>query len=160
MIKVLLFSVIGLIVGGGMGVGGAMFLAPAPSEQEGSSEEVSAESEEEEEEEGESELAYADFSEQFIVPLMSGDTVEALMVISISLEVNALDLERVYDREPKLRSAFLQSLFNHANNGGFSGNFTQFSTMASLKRELLYVAQDVVGETVSDILILDAVRQE
>lgn len=156
MIKVILFSVIGLIVGGGMGVGGAMFLSPPPSD----SEMVSGDTVSEPQDEEESERAYADFSEQFIIPLMSDDAVEALMVVSISLEVNALDLQRVHDHEPKLRAAFLQSLFNHANNGGFSGNFTHFSTMASLKRELLYVAQDVVGETVSDILILDAVRQE
>jgi len=156
MIKVLIFSILGLVVGGGLGFGGGMFLFPAEPAAEAVESTPADDSDTVEAEE----VAYADFSEQFIIPLILDDEVDALMILSISLEVDASILETVFDQEPKLRSEFLQSMFNHANNGGFTGNFTQFSAMASLKRELLAIAQNVLGPAVNSVLILDAVRQD
>ena len=66
----------------------------------------------------------------------------------------------MHQLEPKIRDRFLQVLFNHANNGGFAGNFTDFRYMKSLKDELLRNAQVVAGNAVTDILILDLVRQD
>lgn len=156
MIKIMIFALVGLTVGGGIGFGGSLFLFPPP---EASADSVESLSEEAEDQEPEN-VAYAEFADQFIIPLMTQDEIEGLMVLSISIEVAEESLQTVYDHEPKLRSEFLQSLFNHANNGGFSGNFTLFDPMVSLRRELLAIAKNVVGDSVQDVLILDAIRQK
>ena len=176
--KKLLLPVILLLLGVGGGVGAGIMLAP-PSEDEAISvdddgtdtenavsEEVeaSAEPEEEEPEEGGDESAgaveYLNMSNQFIVPLVEGGNVNGIVVISISLEVVEGSIAAVNLLEPKIRDRFLQVLFNHANNGGFDGNFTDFRYLKSLKEELLRNARVINGENVTDVLILDLVRQE
>ena len=93
------------------------------------------------------------------MPIVGDTDVEAMVVLSISIEVDETGLQGVYDKEPKLRAMFLQSLFNHANNGGFDANFTAFSAMDSLRRELRQVARTEAGQAVRDVLILDVIRQ-
>ena len=66
----------------------------------------------------------------------------------------------VYEREPKLRDAFLRVMFDHANAGGFDGAFTNSNQMDVLRRALREVAQKTIGPTASDVLILDIVRQD
>ncbi|MBS8271737.1 flagellar basal body-associated protein FliL, partial [Halomonas litopenaei] len=51
-------------------------------------------------------------------------------------------------------------MFDHANNGGFSGNFTTGTKMRALRNELLRVAQDISGPSVTDVLVIDLVRQD
>ena len=154
MLKLVLFSLVGFGVGAGIGTGGGMILFP-PEDIAVTEEEAVVP-----EEEVVENVAYANFADQFIIPVMNDDEIESLMILSIAIEVDADYLQDVYDREPKLRAEFLQSLFNHANLGGFSGNFTQFSPMASLRRELFMIAQNEAGSAVQDVLILDAVRQD
>jgi len=72
----------------------------------------------------------------------------------------AIFLAPAEPEEPKIRDKFLQVLFNHANNGGFSGNFTEFRYLQSLKDELLRNAKLVTQGDVTDVLILDLVRQD
>jgi len=68
---------------------------------------------------------YVRLNNQFIVPVVLNEKVNALMVLSLSIEVSKGQTQAVFDREPKLRDAFLQVLFNHANSGGFRGAFTE-----------------------------------
>ena len=179
----LLIPIILLVVGVGGGVGAAIMLAPAPEEvtEEGElpsdgeeaaaadGEEVAEESlasgeeaaAEEEESDGETKpVEFLNMTNQFIVPLVKEGVVNGLVVVSISLEVTEGTIAAVHQLEPKIRDRFLQVLFNHANNGGFAGNFTDFRYMKSLKDELLRNAQVVAGNAVTDILILDLVRQD
>ena len=67
---------------------------------------------------------YVKLNNQFVVPVVEDGRVAAMVVLSLSLEVEAGNTEAVYQREPKLRDAFLQVLFDHANVGGFCGSFT------------------------------------
>ncbi len=62
--------------------------------------------------------------------------------------------------EPKLRDVFLRVLFDHANAGGFSGSFTKTTRMNTLRMGLLEAAQKALGPVVSDVLIVDVVRQD
>ena len=158
MIKTLIFGLVGLIVGGGVGFGGGTFFFASTEGISGESSSVSAGDVETIAEDVE--LEYANFSNQFIVPLIEGSDVGANMILSLALEVEAAGLAEIYEKEPKLRALFLQSLFNHANNGGFDGTFTDFSTTASLKRELFDIAKSHGGDMVKNVLILDMVRQE
>lgn len=103
---------------------------------------------------------YLRLNNQFVVPLLQEGEVDSLVMLSLSVEVPAGQEEQVLLREPKLRDAFLQVLFDHANTGGFDGLFTAQSAMRELRAALLAGAQDEVGPLVTDVLILDIVRQD
>lgn len=103
---------------------------------------------------------FVKLNNQFVVPVIDGDDVAALVILSLTLEVRNGAGEAVFAAEPKLRDSFLQVLFNHANARGFDGAFTQTSRMAGLRRALLEPARAILGETVSDVLIVDIVRQD
>jgi hypothetical protein len=83
-----------------------------------------------------------------------------MVVLSLSLEVEAGSTEAVYQREPKLRDVFLQVLFDHANVGGFSGSFTDGSNLVVLRTSLKEAAALVLGTSVKDVLITDIARQD
>ncbi len=103
---------------------------------------------------------FARLSNQFIVPVVKGDKVVSLVVLSLTLEVEPGGTETVFATEPRLRDSFLRVLFDHANVGGFDASFTQSGTMTLLRRSLLEAATATLGQTVRDILIVDIVRQE
>lgn len=103
---------------------------------------------------------YVKLNNQFVVPVVQNGRVAALVILSISLEVTAGTTEKVYQVEPKLRDGFLQVMFDHANAGGFMGTFTDGSNMILLREALHEVAQSTLGADVSDVLIVDIVRQD
>lgn len=107
-----------------------------------------------------SEPEYVKLNNQFVVPVVAGGRVTALVVMSVSLQVGAGGRETVFAREPKLRDSFLQVLFDHANAGGFDGIFTTAENLRTLRMALLEAARSVLGETVTDILIIDMMRQD
>jgi hypothetical protein len=102
---------------------------------------------------------YVALQRQMIVPIVSDDQVISLVVLSLSIEVEAGFTNDVYDREPKLRDAFLQVLFRHANTGGFSGDFTSGEKMADLRRALNSAAAQVLGPVAIQVLVTDILRQ-
>jgi flagellar protein FliL len=108
----------------------------------------------------ETDFEYVKLNNQFIVPVVNEGKVAALVVMSLSIEVTAGQKETVFVREPKLRDAFLQVLFAHANSGGFDGKFTTGEKMDDLRGSLFEVATIVLGSAASDVLIIDIVRQD
>lgn len=163
--KLLLIPIICLVLGVGGGVGAGIFLLPTPEPDsdaeaiEGEPDEVSVGDNDTHGDELPTGVEYVDLSNQFIVPILVDGRVAAIVILAIGLELKEGTMQEVMLSEPKLRAAFLQTLFNHANNGGFDGNFTDFSTVETLKRELLLVAQSISGRSVSDVLVLDMVKQ-
>ncbi|MFV2002568.1 MAG: flagellar basal body-associated FliL family protein, partial [Paracoccaceae bacterium] len=107
-----------------------------------------------------SSLEYVKLNNQFIIPVVNDGQVVSLVVMSLNLEVAAGGRELVYQREPKLRDVFLQVLFDHANAGGFDGAFTSGSNMTQLRDALRESAKKTLGETLTDVLIVDVVRQD
>jgi len=103
---------------------------------------------------------YVKLNNQFVVPVMSDGRVSSLVVVSLSLEVTPGQVERVYDMEPKLRDGMLQVLFDHANSGGFNGSFTDGANLVLLREALLETALRIFGKDVTDVLIVDIVRQD
>jgi len=102
---------------------------------------------------------FVKLNNQFIVPIVTGGGVEALVILSLSLEVKAGSSNAVYAMEPKLRDSFLQILFDHANAGGFAGAYTNSNNLDVLRAALLEAAKGSLGETVANVLITDIVRQ-
>ena len=103
---------------------------------------------------------YVKMNNQFVVPVVKDGRVDALVVLTLSLEVEAGNTEAVYLREPKLRDTFLQVMFDHANVGGFSGSFTDGSNLIVLRTSLKEAAAMIMGTTVRDVLITDIARQD
>lgn len=161
--KALLVPILMLLVGVGAGVGAGMVLAPAeppPEEAHGEGEGGHAGEAAGHGEEAEPLTEFARLNNQFIVPVVKGEAVVALVVLSITLEVDAGSTESVFSQEPRLRDSFLRVLFDHANVGGFDAGFTQAGTMAILRNGLKEAARDALGPLVRDVLIVDIVRQE
>lgn len=103
---------------------------------------------------------YVRMNNQFIVPILEGGRVASMVVLSLSLEVTPGSSEAVYAREPKIRDAFLQVLFDHANSGGFRGSFTDGQNLVLLRRALAEQARLVLGDAVTDVLITEIARQD
>ncbi len=67
---------------------------------------------------------YVKLPNQFVVPVMAKGKVGAMVILSLSLEVEQGTTQEVYEIEPKLRDVLLQVMFDHANSGGFTGAYT------------------------------------
>lgn len=166
----LLIPVILLLLGIGGGVGAAMFLLPSPDNSVemtdlaaapcGDPLDGVAPASHAEPATAVATRDYARMNNQFVVPVVSDGRIAAMVVLSISLEVVGGTQDSVFAAEPKLRDAFLQTLFDHANNGGFEGAFTNATNMRNLRAALRVVARDIVGADVIDVLIVDILRQD
>ena len=109
---------------------------------------------------GPSQMSYYRFPSQFFVPVMHGDRLDGMMVLTLTVEMPAEVQEDVFKKEFRLRDAFLRTLLIHANTGGFDGNFTADPAQQRLRTALLTAAQAAAGPDVQRILIEYIVRQE
>jgi hypothetical protein len=167
--KKLLIPLVMALVGIGGGVGAGMFLAPAPHDEAAIETCVPPEVDDGHDvaapppEPGGTETAtreYARLNNQFVVPVVKDGKVSALVVLSLSIEVVTGATDEVFKAEPKLRDSFLQVLFEHANLGGFDGNFTSAENMRTLRDALRRAATADMGSRITDVLIIDVVRQD
>ncbi|SEL26868.1 Flagellar basal body-associated protein FliL [Roseovarius nanhaiticus] len=179
----MLLPLILLLVGIGGGVGAGLALRPAPAshadematpdapdgaeaaasdaaDDTHGSKEHADDSHGEDDHEASAGSEYIKLNNQFVVPIVTRDSIEAVIVMSLSLEVPSGRSEAVYLHEPKLRDAFLQVMFDHANMGGFAGIFTDTAKLNLLRSALYEVATTVLGDGVNSILITDFVRQQ
>ncbi len=163
-----LLPIILALVGTGAGVGAGLFLAPSEPEPEQVVDCVPAENASEaaiappraEPEEPVTDSEFVKMTNQFVVPVVDENSVQALVVVALSLEVTPGSSAGVHTREPKLRDVFLQVLFDHANIGGFDGTFTAQGRLDGLRESLFDVARGVLGSTVRDVLITEIARQD
>lgn len=166
--KKLILPIILMLVGIGGGVGAGLVLTPAPEDEMaanpcGDVEGVHLASAEDHSTPDPVPLdsrEYARMNNQFVVPIVVNDRVTALMVMSLSIEVEAGGKEAVFAHEPRLRDAFLQVMFDHANMGGFDGAFTASSNMRLLREALQTAADRTMEGHITDVLIIEIVRQD
>jgi flagellar basal body-associated protein FliL len=147
------------VVGLGAGAAAGIVLRPAPEpEQDGGS----ADTAEAAPAEGDPAALpeYVRLSNQFVIPVVEDGRVSALVILSLSLEVTIGSTAEVYAREPRLRDALLQVMFDHANAGGFRGSFTDGANLVLLRSAMRETARRVLGDLVLDVLISDIVRQD
>jgi len=162
-----LLAVIG--IGGGVGAGLALRPAPQPHEtveinpcgedqmaHDNQAHDASVKPDENEEAARE----FVKLNNQFVVPVVADDLISSMVVMSLSVEVTEGQTSAVFSVEPKLRDAFLQVLFDHANIGGFDGEFTSSKNMDVLRKTLMETAQNIVGDVAISVLITDIARQD
>lgn len=142
------------LLGLGAGIGAGLFLRPAAEEGALPAEEEHPAAD------PEAMPDYVKLNNQFVVPVLEGGRVASMVVMSLSLEVEKGKSEEVYAREPKLRDAFLQAMFDHANAGGFRGSFTDGSNLVMLRQALKEKAVGILGPMCSDVLITEIARQD
>ena len=164
-----LFPLILVLIGLGIGIGAGLFLRPAAqtaepgtdTESHGAGEAVAKpEAEAEAEVDPESLPDYVKMNNQFVVPVLADGRVTSMVIMALSLEVKKGTTEHIYSREPKVRDAMLQVMFDHANAGGFDGSFTDGANLVFLRAALLEAARSTVGDDVTDVLISDIARQD
>lgn len=157
--KIILIPVLLAAIGTSAGVGAGYFLKEAEQTDAEAclpaTEKVEAKLPEED-----TAFEYLKLNNQFVVPIVKDDRVQSLVVMTISLEVVEGNREQLFKREPKLRDAVLQVLFDHANIGGFSGQFTDAPQMSALRKRLLDATRTVSGDIVNDVLIADILRRD
>lgn len=164
--KAILVPTILLLAGSGAGVGAGLLLTPPVESELASSDQNCIEAAEmtaaatPARMDVSEEREYAKLNNQFIIPIVEDGLVAALVVMSLNLEVTVGSRTAIFAAEPKLRDRFLQVMFDHANTGGFSGNFTTGTNMRILRDDLLRAAVAVSGQRVTDVLVIDIVRQD
>ena len=149
----ILLSLVGLGIGAGVGfmlhtpeAPDPELVAQALEQQEGPDEEAGAE--------------FVRLNNQFVVPVVKDGRVTALVVTSLQLQVATGTTDAVYEIEPRIRDLFLQVLFDHANAGGFDGNFTEVGQRKILRRNLLEAGRQELGDDLQDILFQNLDRQD
>ncbi len=155
----ILLAVLGL----GAGVGGGIMLRPAPMAEAGMEDMEHGAAPMDAahaEEDPETAPEFVKLSNQFVIPVLEDGRIASMVIMSINLEVTAGSTEAVFALEPKLRDGFLQTLFDHANAGGFRGSFTDSANMVNLRAALMEVAKATLGSMVKDVLIVDIGRQD
>lgn len=168
-----LLPVLLLLVGIAGGVGAGLVLAPEPlacpeaggaeagALPEGCPPPSDAVAEEEAGEEGgEAPAEFVRMNDQFVIPVLRDGEARALVVLSLTLEVEPGRTGAIFEIEPRLRDALLGVLFDHANAGGFDGAYTAAGPMVRLRRALLEAAVRIGGDDIRDILVLDLLRQD
>lgn len=159
MLKMAVFLLL-FCVGAGAGIGAGLLTAPEPQRPEPADSDHSQEQLSTPVDAADVPTGFAKLSNQFVIPIVNDKGTEALVVLSLSLEVLAGETQAVHAREPKLRDALLRVLFDHANLGGFDGHYTRAENMDLLRRMLFDTARAVAGPVVQGVLILDIARQD
>ena len=171
-----ILPVIMLAIGVGAGIGAGLYFKPGPSEMMMEEHDKSMDHKEgdpkspgyagkknhadKDDDPSESAFEYVKLNNQFLVPVVVDELIESLVVMTLSVEVETGRGEVIYSREPKLRDAFLQVLFDHSNIGGFQGEFTNAKNLDALRQALTEVARSIAGDSVNGILITDIARQD
>jgi flagellar protein FliL len=103
---------------------------------------------------------FIDMERKFVVPLVEGSRVRSMLVADLRLEVREGAEERARHLKPKLRDAFLRTLFAMAVAGAFSGDLYSNNVQGELRERLLEAARKLLDEDARAVLIGEFLRQD
>jgi hypothetical protein len=104
--------------------------------------------------------AFIDMERKFVVPLVRGNRVRSLVVVDLRLEVRASGESRALALKPKVRDAFLDTLYALAVAGAFDGDLYSNNIQDEMRARLLQAARQVLQEDASAVLIGELLRQD
>lgn len=96
---------------------------------------------------------------QFIIPIVGGENVQAVVLLSIGLETTPEGRGDVMRMEPRLRSAILAALFDLSSIGGMSGDFTAPDWRNRVSQAVKHAATAVAGNKVTAVDLLEINKQ-
>lgn len=103
---------------------------------------------------------YVKINKQFVVPVVHERETKALMLFELALDVPKGMTMTAYAAEPRLRDAFLRVMFEMSYSGAFLTTYTDDRFVVELRDRLRVAAREILGDKVSEVLILDIMRQE
>lgn len=105
-------------------------------------------------------IGYFRFKRDFIVPVMRSNTVDSLVLLRLSIEMDQNNVEDFRPKEPRLRDAFMQALMGMSHDGLFREDITDPKVYEEIQRRLLKEANGVMDNEAQSVLILDFARQD
>jgi flagellar basal body-associated protein FliL len=104
--------------------------------------------------------AFIDLERKFVVPLVRGNRVRSLVVVDLRLEVTSSAEALALELKPKLRDAFLDTLYAMAVAGAFDGDLYSNNVQGEMRTRLLEAARQVLRDGATAILISELLRQD
>jgi flagellar FliL protein len=136
--------VLGLVVGGSAGsywyLANATTAPPEPAQSEA--------------------RAFINMERKFVVPLVRRNRVHSLLVADLRLEVRDSAEDRALGLRPKIRDAFLDTLYAMAVAGSFDGDLYSNNVQDEMRARLLKAARQVLQDDATAVLIGELLRQD
>lgn len=158
-----LFALLFGLAGGGAA---AIFLAPPPDDEPMSQHEATAPDTQSEtssndlQDRASGSFEIVKLPSQFVVPVIMDNRVRAMVILTVALEVEVGQGDRVRALEPKLRDEFLAELFSLAALDGFKDEMISRKTLELVKRALSVRSSEVLGLQNVNVLVTDMARQD
>lgn len=105
-------------------------------------------------------VAFVDLDRKFVIPLVRGNRVRALIVTELKLEVDQSAEDRAREMTPGLRDAFLGTLYAMAVEGLFDGDLFSHSVQDRMRQRLLEAARGILQGDARAVLIAELLRQD
>ncbi|MEM9234498.1 MAG: flagellar basal body-associated FliL family protein [Pseudomonadota bacterium] len=105
-------------------------------------------------------FGYFNFRRNFIVPVVGSSRVEALILISVSIEMEEEKIEEAQLREPNIRDAFMKSLLAMSHEGMFNQDITNPDVYSEIQKRLMETAKVSIDQNVKSVLLVDFARQD
>lgn len=163
--KSLIFPILALLVGLGVGLGGGLLLSgdsevdPVADAENNSDEVADASPPPAGSVDPTDPDSFFVIPGQFIVPIVRGDDVDSLVLISVGLSTTPETRLGLVQLEPRLRAVFLDALFDLSSLGGLDGDITAPAWRDSVSMVLHNAALDLIGATVSSVHLLEVSKQ-
>ncbi|MFA8386133.1 MAG: flagellar basal body-associated protein FliL [Pelagibaca sp.] len=156
-----LFALLFGLAGGGAA---AIFLAPPPDDEpmsQATAPDAQTETSQDVLQNGASDsFEIVKLPSQFVVPVIMDNRVRAMVILTVALEVEVGQGDRVRALEPKLRDEFLAELFGLAALDGFKDEMISRTTLELVKRALSVRSIEVLGLQNVNVLVTDMARQD
>jgi hypothetical protein len=161
-----IMPLLALIFGLAGGGAAAIFLAPPPDDQpmsqnEATTPDAQSETSSDDLQDGASDsFEIVKLPSQFVVPVIMDNRVRAMVILTVALEVEVGQGDRVRALEPKLRDEFLAELFSLAALDGFKDEMISRKTLELVKRALSVRSSEVLDLQNVNVLVTDMARQD
>lgn len=109
---------------------------------------------------GSGEVSYYRFTREFVVPIISNERVDSLVILNLNLEVDNSVSDKLFSMEPKIRDNIMTTLIKLSNDGDTLHSLTDVENYETIRALILANLQDVISDGIRNVLILDMAKQD